>query len=142
MKKISIFKKVFKSPVEPRNNLDDRIYYYLQKNAVGYSKRVKSSILMDKFNINDNKTLRSHIESIRDNMDYQLIVCSEAGKHGGYWIATNKEEVYDTLEHLYKRSMKMLKTYSRIRKKARLNRQMTLKLNKSEKEIYKSIMEE
>lgn len=142
MKKISIFKKAFKSPIEPRNELDDRIYYFLQNKAVGYSKRVKSSILMKQFNINDNKTLRTHIENIRDNMDYQLIVCSEAGKRGGYWIATNEEEVYDTLEHLYKRSMKMLKTYSRIKKKARLNRQSRLKLDKSEKEIYQSIMEE
>lgn len=142
MKKINIFKKAFKKPVEPRNELDDRIYHFLQKNAVGQEKRVKSGVLMKKFNIADNKTLRSHIENIRDNMNYELIICSEAGKDGGYWIATNNEEVFMTLEHFYKRSMKMLKTYSRIRKKARLNRQTRLKLDKTEKEIYQSMMEE
>ena len=117
-----ILKNLFKSHVEPRNDLNDKIYDYLQKNAVGYEKRVKSSVLMKEFNIKDNKTLRSYIENIRDNMDYEKIICSEAGSKGGYWIATNEQEVYDTLEHFYKRSMKMLYTYSRIRKKLRLNR--------------------
>lgn len=137
-----IFKKHDKRPIEPRNELDDKIYEYLRKNAVGRSKRVKSGILMKEFNINDNKALRRHIENIRDNMDYELIVCSEAGNDGGYWIATTEEEVMETLKHLYKRSMKMLYTYSKLRKKSRLNRQQRLQLDKETKEIYKSIMEE
>lgn len=136
-----IFKKHDKSPIEPRNELDNKIYEYLRKNAVGRSKRVKSGILMKEFNINDNKALRRHIENIRDNMDYELIVCSEAGNDGGYWIATTEEEVMETLKHLYKRSMKMLYTYSKLRKKSRLNRQQRLQLDKDTKEIYKSIME-
>lgn len=136
-----IFKKHDKSPIEPRNELDDKIYEYLRKNAVGRSKRVKSSILMKEFNIDDNKAFRKHIENIRDNMDYELIICSEAGNDGGYWVATTEEEVMDTLKHLYKRSMKMLYTYSKLRKKSRLNRQQRLQLDKETKEIYKSIME-
>ena len=136
-----IFKKHDKSPIEPRNELDNKIYEYLRKNAVGRSKRVKSGILMKEFNINDNKALRRHIENIRDNMDYELIVCSEAGQQGGYWIATTEAEVMETLKHLYKRSMKMLYTYSKLRKKSRLNRQQRLQLDKETKEIYKSIME-
>lgn len=141
MKITNILKKPFKRPLEPRNDLNDKIYDYLLKNAVGHEKRVKSSVLMKEFNIEDNKTLRSYIENIRDNMDYELIICSEAGKAGGYYIATTEEEVMDTLKHLYKRSMKMLYTYSRLRKKSRLNRQMRLELDKEEKNIYKSIME-
>ena len=139
--KTNILKKLFKSHVEPRNELHDKIYYFLQNNALGYSKRVKSSILMKEFDINDNKTLRSYIEEIRNNSDYELIICSEAGSNGGYWIATNEQEVYDTLEHFYKRAMKMLYTYSKIRKKLRLNKQQRLQLDKMEKEVYKSIME-
>ena len=141
MKIMELLKKHNKSLVEPRNNFNDRIYYFLKNNAVGYEKRVKSAILMQEFNIEDNKTLRKHIEEIRDNMNYELIICSESGSKGGYWIATSEEEVYDTLKHLYKRSMKMLYTYSKIRKKARLNKQTILKLDNEEKEIYKSIME-
>ena len=138
---MKILEKLFKHPVEPRNELNDKIYYFLQKKALGYEKRVKSSVLMREFNIEDNKTLRRHIENIRDNMNYELIICSEAGKTGGYWIATTDDEVMETLKHLYKRSMKMLYTYSRLRKKSRLNRQQRLKLDKDMKEIYKSIME-
>lgn len=141
MKIKELLKKPFKRTVEPRNNFNDRIYYFLKNNAIGYEKRVKSTILMQEFNIEDNKTLRKHIEEIRDSMDYELIICSESGSKGGYWIATSEEEIYDTLKHLYKRSMKMLYTYSKIRKKARLNKQTILKLDNEEKEIYKSIME-
>lgn len=141
MKIMGLLKKHDKSQLEPRNELNDKIYNYLRKNAVGRLKRVKSSVLMQKFNITDNKTLRSHIESIRDNMEYELIVCSEAGQQGGYWIATSDEEVTETLKHLYKRSMKMLYTYSKLRKKSRLNKQQRLQLDKDIKEIYNSIME-
>lgn len=136
-----ILKKRVKSHVEPRNELNDKIYDFLKNNAVGYEKRVKSSILMNEFNIEDNKTLRRYIETIRDNMDYELIICSEAGQRGGYWCATTEQEVLDTLKHLYKRSMKMLYTYSKLRKKSRLNKHQRLQLDKDIKGIYNSIME-
>lgn len=138
---MKVLEKPFKSHVEPRNDLDNKIYEYLRKNAVGYEKRIKSNVLMQEFNITDNKTLRSHIESIRDNMDYELIICSEAGSNGGYYVATANDEVYDTLAHLYNRAMKMLKTYSKIKRRYKLDKQMILKLDQFEKEIYKSIME-
>ena len=97
---------------------------------------------MEKFNIRDNKTFRAYIENIRDSEILQKIVCSEAGSNGGYWIATNNDEVVERLQHLYKRSMKMLKTYSILKRKSKLNNQMRLKLSKYEKEIYESLMEE
>lgn len=119
-----------------------KIYDYIKNNAVGYEKRVKSGMLMKEFNIKDNKTLRNYIEDIRNSDVLQKIICSEAGSNGGYWIATSEEEVYITLQHLYKRSMKMLKTYSIIKNKSRLNNQYRLKLSKYEKDIYESIIEE
>lgn len=118
------------------------IYKYLKKHAKGYDNRIKGYQLMKEFDIQDHKTLRSYIEEIRDSEVLQKIVCSEAGKNGGYWIATKQEEVNQTLEHLYKRSIKMLKTYSVLKKKAKLNNQYRMKLSKYEKEIYQSIMEE
>jgi hypothetical protein len=118
-----------------------KIYEYLKKNAIGYENRVKSGSLMKPFEIQNNKTLRSYIEEIRDSDILQKIICSEAGKNGGYWIATSEDEVYQTLQHLYKRSIKMLHTYSIIKRKSNLNNQLRMKLNKYEKDIYKSILE-
>lgn len=112
----------------------DQLYYYMTKHAVGRTKMVKSSVLMEKFNINDNKTFRSMIEAIRLSDKYDKIICSEAGSKGGYWIATSQEEITDTLEHLYKRSMQMLKTYSRIKQKAIHDTHYRLKLYEMEKE--------
>ena len=137
---MNIFRKVNFSLNKKERPLTYQIYDYLKKNALGYEKRVKSGVLMKEFNIHDNKTLRSYIEEIRNSGTLQKIVCSEAGQHGGYWIATTDEEVYQTLEHLYKRSMQMLKTYSIIKKKHKLDRQYRLKLSKYQKEMYESIM--
>ena len=137
---MNIFKKVILRPFKREKPLTYQIYDYLKKNAIGHEKRVKSGVLMQEFNIKDNKTLRDYIESIRNSDTLQKIVCSESGKHGGYYLATTDEEVYQTLEHLYKRSMQMLKTYSKIKKKYKLDRQYRLKLSKYQKEMYESVM--
>lgn len=118
-----------------------KIYNYLKDNAVGYENRVKSDILMKEFDINNNKTLRSYIQEIRESDILTKIICSEAGNDGGYWIATDNKEVRKTLDHLYKRSMEMLKNYSILKRKAKLNKQMRIKMSKYEKEMIESIME-
>ena len=140
-KKIKHAKKVQKMAYKKQKPIVYQLYQYLEKNAVGYENRIKGGVLMSELGINDHKTFRSYIEAIRDSEVLQKIICSEAGSNGGYWVATNTEEVYNTLEHLYKRSIKMLYTYSKLKKKARLNNQMRLKFGKYEKEIYKSLME-
>lgn len=117
MKFISIFKKGKNKPIDESFGLVDKLYQELEKNAVGYSKRVKSSVLMKTFEIKDNKTFRGYIQEIRQNPKYDRIVCSEAGHNGGYWIANNEKEIQNTMDHLYKRAMEMLKTYSMIKKK-------------------------
>lgn len=118
-----------------------KIYNYLKSNAVGYENRVKSDILMKEFNINDNKTLRSYIQEIRESEILTKIICSEAGNDGGYWIATDYKEVRKTLDHLYKRSMEILKNYSMLKRKAKLNKQKRIRLSKYEKDMIESIME-
>lgn len=127
--------------VDRSRPLSYRIYDFLKENAVGYDNRVKGSYLMSEFEIDDNKTLRSYIEEVRDNETLQKIICSESGKKGGYWVATNDDEVLKTLEHLYKRSLKMLETYSKIKKKYLLNNQTRIKFTENEKGIFVSIME-
>ena len=119
-----------------------QIYDYLKENVVGYEKRLKSNAIMEQFNITDNTTFRKYIEEIRQSEVLQKIVCSEAGYKGGYWIATNDKEVNDTLNHLYKRAMEMLKTYSIIKNKYKLNGQYRIKMTKYEKDIIESIIQE
>lgn len=140
MKKLRLFNKGVLKANKTLSSVDYKIYEYLKKNACGYSKRVKSSTLMQEFNINDNKTLRKHIQNIRQDETLQKIVCSESGKNGGYWVANNDKEIQDTLDHLYKRAMEMLKTYETIKRKAKLNGQYRIKFSKYEKEIIESVM--
>ena len=116
------------------------IYGYLKENAVGYENRIKSNKLMEEFGIATNDTLRSYIQEIRQSCILQKIVCSQAGNNGGYWIATSEEEVEETLRHLYNRAMEMLKTYSKIKMKARLDGQCRIKMSKYEKDEIKSIL--
>ena len=118
-----------------------KIYNYLKDNAVGYENRVKSDILMKEFNINDNKSLRSYIQEIRESDILTKVICSEAGNDGGYWIATDYKEVKKTLDHLYKRAMEMLKSYSVLKRKAKLDKQKRIRLSKYEKEVIESIMD-
>lgn len=118
-----------------------KIYNYLKENAVGYEDRVKSDVLMKEFNITDNKTLRSYIQEIRESEVLTKIICSEAGKDGGYWIATDYKEVKKTLNHLYRRSMQMLKSYSVLKRKAKLDKQKRIRFSKYEKDMIESIME-
>jgi len=128
------------SPVEKHKPIVYQIYDYLKKNAVGYEKRIKSNELMEYFNIPSNEIFRSYIQEIRQSDVLQKIVCSQAGLNGGYWIATNEEEITDTLNHLYNRAMEMLKTYSIIKRKARLDGQMRIKMSKYEREVIESIL--
>ena len=117
-----------------------QMYNYLKENAVGYENRIKSNKLMEVFEIPTNDTLRAYIQEIRQSCILQKIVCSQAGNNGGYWIATNEEEVEETLKHLYNRSMEMLKTYSKIKAKARLDGQCRIKMSKYERDEIKSIL--
>lgn len=126
------------------NNIHSSIVYqihdYLKSNAVGYENRLKSYVIMQKFGITDNKTFRGYIEEIRQSPVLQKIICSEAGQHGGYWVATNEQEVQDTLDHLYNRAMEMLKTYSIIKNKLQADGQYRIKTSKYQTELIESIL--
>jgi hypothetical protein len=117
-----------------------RLYDYLKENAVGYENRIKSYKLMKVFGIKRNDAFRRLIQEIRQDETLQKIVCSEAGKNGGYWIATTEDEVNATMDHLYKRAMEMLKTYESIKRKSKLDRQFRFKFRKYEKGIFESIL--
>ena len=95
----------------------EKIYNYLLENCIGYDNRVKADVLMKEFSINDHKTLRAYIENARIDSKYVYFIGSEAGKLGGYWIATTKQEKRLTLKNLIARAYKMLANAKLIGKK-------------------------
>ena len=99
-------------------NKSIEIYKYLVDNCAGYANKIKGKTLMRLFEINDHKTLRSHIEELRQSNDYKYLVGSEAGKNGGYWIVTSEKERQLTIDHLYLRANEQLNTCSKMREKA------------------------
>lgn len=97
--------------------MEEMIYAYLINNCVGYDNRVKARVLMSKFGINDNKTFRSYIQSIREDYQYPRVIGSQAGSDGGYWIIANKKEFDETVHHLYARAIEMQKCCKTMKKK-------------------------
>ena len=89
---------------------------YLKNNCIGYDNRQKSNQLMKVVGIKDNKEFRSLIEDIRQSKE-TIFICSEAGKQGGYWLPTTKEEVETTIDHLESRAYEMIKTAKKKKKK-------------------------
>lgn len=89
---------------------------YLKNNCIGYDNRQKSNKLMKVVNITDNKEFRALIEEIRQSKE-TIFICSEAGKDGGYWLPTTKEEVEITIDHLEARAYEMIKTAKILREK-------------------------
>ena len=97
--------------------MEEMIYAYLVNNCVGYDNRVKARVLMNKFGINDNKTFRSYIQSIREDYQYPRVIGSQAGSDGGYWMIANKQEFDETVHHLYARAIEMQKCCKTMKKK-------------------------
>lgn len=93
----------------------NQIYNYLMQNCIGYDNRIKSDVLMDLFEIRSNKTFRTYIEIAREEFDY--FIASEAGRQGGYWIASNKKDKQITYNNLNLRAKRMLETSKRMMKK-------------------------
>jgi len=89
---------------------------YLKNNCIGYDNRQKSNQLMKVVGIKDNKEFRTLIEDIRQSKE-TIFICSEAGKTGGYWLPTTKEEVETTIDHLESRAWEMIKTAKILREK-------------------------
>ena len=135
-------KKVIEMDKEKHRPIVYAIYNYFKACCSGYENRQKSYEIMAEFGIKNNEMFRSFIAEIRQSSTLMKFVGSQAGKSGGYWIAENYDEVDMTLEHLLRRAMEMLKTYSILRKKARLDGQRRIKFSKYEKDIYKSLGDE
>ena len=97
--------------------MDKEIYNYLLQNHIGYDNRVKATVLMDIFNIHDNKTFRSYIAEARNDIECTYFIASEAGKQGGYWIATKEQDRDITLRNLILRAIRIIKNARRMKRK-------------------------
>ena len=96
--------------------MKDILVKYLQDNCIGYDKRQKAYQLMQVVNLKDHKTFRNLIEEIRQS-NSKVFICSEAGKDGGYWLPTTKEEIVTTIDHLESRAYEIIKTAKILREK-------------------------
>lgn len=100
-------------------NKEKEIYDYLCQKHIGRNNRITNYKLRQLFDISNDKNLRKIIENIRNNDEFKKIVASKAGKDGGYWIANNKSDCLETIEHLQKRALKILSTSEIINDKMR-----------------------
>lgn len=100
----------------------DLIYMYLVEHCIGYDNRVKSTTLMEQFDIKSNKTFRSYIEQIRkDSYTYPKLIGSKSGSDGGYFIVeTNKEKKFMS-KSFQKRGKRTMKTSSIFTKSPLIN---------------------
>ena len=96
--------------------MEELLVDYLKNNCIGYDNRQKAYQLMQVVNLKDHKTFRALIEEIRQSKE-TIFICSEAGKTGGYWLPTTKEEVETTIDHLESRAYEMIKTAKILREK-------------------------
>lgn len=97
--------------------MENQIYDYLLQNCLGYENRIKGRKLMGLFHIEDHKTLRSYIEKIRQEDEYEFLIGSEAGKNGGYFIPINLEEKELSTNHIRLRAEEQLRTYKNMKRK-------------------------
>lgn len=110
-------------------NKTDLIYEYLTENCIGKENRKKSNYFMEKYDINNNKTFRHHIEKMRFNTDeYPIRIESIAGKHGGYYVKRDNE-VTTTVEKFKQRTARTAKTARALEKTPALG-QLKIKLKK------------
>lgn len=98
-------------------NKSKEIYEFLLKNALGYDNRIKGHKIMSYFDIHDHKTLRSYIETARQDKNLVYLIASESGSDGGYWIATTKSEKKATTNSLILRAEEMKKTAKKMQRK-------------------------
>lgn len=96
--------------------MKEKLINYLKENCIGYENRVKANVLMQVVGLSDHKTFRNLVEQIRQSKS-EIFICSEAGKDGGYYLPTTKEEIQVTIDHLEKRAYEMFKTAKVLREK-------------------------
>ena len=59
------------------------------------------------FNIKSDKSMRRIIQNIRENKKFILIVGSQSGKTGGFFICKNNEEIIETINNIKHRANQM-----------------------------------
>ena len=87
--------------------MEENVYAYLIINHVGKENLIKNKDLRKIFNIKSDKSMRRIIQNIRENKKFILIVGSQSGKTGGFFICKNNEEIIETISNIKHRANQM-----------------------------------
>ena len=87
--------------------MEENVYTYLIINHVGKENLIKNKDLRKIFNIKSDKSMRRIIQNIRENKKFILIVGSQSGKTGGFFICKNNEEIIETINNIKHRANQM-----------------------------------
>ena len=87
--------------------MEENVYTYLIINHVGKENLIKNKDLRKIFNIKSDKSMRKIIQNIRENKKFILIVGSQSGKTGGFFICKNNEEIIETINNIKHRANQM-----------------------------------
>ena len=87
--------------------MEENVYTYLIINHVEKENLIKNKDLRKIFNIKSDKSMRRIIQNIRENKKFILIVGSQSGKTGGFFICKNNEEIIETINNIKHRANQM-----------------------------------
>ena len=87
--------------------MEEKVYSYLIMNHIGKENLIKNKDLRKLFDINSDKSMRKIIQNIREDKKFYLIVGSQSGKSGGFFICQNNEEISETIDNIRHRANQM-----------------------------------
>lgn len=87
--------------------MEEEIYTYLIMNNVGKENMIKNVELRKIFQISSDRSIRKLIQNIRESEKYYLVVGSESGNTGGFFICKSKEEIEETIDNIRHRANRM-----------------------------------
>lgn len=79
-------------------DVEGMVYAYLCQYHRGKESMIKNKDLRKLFGIRSDKSMRKIIQNIQSDKSYTKVIGSEAGKKGGYYICTTKEEIEETIK--------------------------------------------
>jgi len=85
------------------NEEQQRIWEYLNQNAVGYDNRISSSEIRDALNLESGGPTNEHVRNLIRNMIFNH-ACLIGSFRRGYWIITNEDELEMVIDDLNSRA--------------------------------------
>ena len=88
------------------NDEQQRIWDYLTENAQGIQNRVSSDQIRDNCGLEAGGVTNEHVRGLIGEMisDYNCCIGSISGRHGGYWITHNEDDLDSVEDSLRQRA--------------------------------------